>query len=214
MARCEDGGDDPVEAGDGAADEADDEADDGAGDGLAAFAATARIEDAIGARRRERWLRQQAGEEVSLLGTCWSLAEAGRAVAVTTRAGTSHRGRLRVVGDDFVALVDDQRREHVVPLAGLVTLRAASPGRSRQDGPAGRPLRSGARLAEALASLAGERPLVALTCDGRDGVLRGELLGAGADVVVVGAAEGPTQPRSAIYVRLSAVAELSLMASG
>jgi len=202
MARWEDG-DEPVEPG---------RADDG--DGLATFAAAARVEAAIGARRRERWLRQQAGEEVSLLGTCWSLAEAGRAVAVTTRAGTSHRGRLRVVGEDFVALEDGQRREHVLPLAGLATLRATTAGRSKQDGPAGRPLRSGARMAEALASLAGERPLVTLTCDGHGGVVRGELLAAGTDVVVIGAAEGSSPARSAVYVRLSAVAELSLMASG
>ena len=87
------------------------------------------------------------------------------------------------------------------------------PGGDR-DGPAGRPLRSGARMAEALASLAGERPLVTLTCDGHGGVVRGELLAAGTDVVVIGAAEGSSPARSAVYVRLSAVAELSLMASG
>ena len=80
---------------------------------LAAFASTARIEAAVGARRRERWLRQQACEDVSLLATCWSLAEAGRTVLVTTRAGTSRRGRLRVVGEDFVALEEEHGRQHL-----------------------------------------------------------------------------------------------------
>ena len=87
-------------------------------------------------------------------------------------------------------------------------------GRSKPDGPAGRPVRTGARLAEALASLAGERPLVAVACDGPADPVRGELLGAGADVAVIAPSGGDAETRSTVYVRLSSVAELSLMASG
>jgi hypothetical protein len=181
---------------------------------LVDFAATVRAESAVGARRRERWLRQQACEEVSLLAACWNLAEAGRTVLVTTRAATTRRGQLRLVGEDYVALADEQRREHLVPLAGIATLRAVSAGRSALDAPAGRPIRSGARLVEALASLAGERPLLSVTCEGRGGSVRGELIGAGTDVVVMGPPGGVPGMASAVYVRLSSVAELSLMASG
>src|SRR4051794_8034320 len=163
---------------------------------LVEFAATVRVESAVDARRRERWLRQQACEEVSLLATCWSLAEAGRTVLVTTRAGTSRRGRLRLVGDDYVALEDEQRRDHLVPLAGIATLGAVSAGRSALDAPAGRPGRSGARLIEALASLVGERPVLSVTCEGRGGTVRGELLAAGTDVVVMEPPGGDAGMRS------------------
>jgi hypothetical protein len=202
MARCDDDGRGPVDP-EPAARSSDRE--------LVEFAATVRVESAVGARRREGWLRQQACEEVSLLATCWNLAEADRTVLVTTRVATTRRGRLRLVGEDYVALEDEHRREHLVPLAGLATLRAVSAGRSTLDAPAGRPVRSGARLVEALASLAGERPLLSVTCEG-GGIVRGELLGAGTDVVVMGPPGGDR--RSAVYVRLSSVAELSLMASG
>jgi hypothetical protein len=183
-------------------------------DALAGFAAATRLDEAVRARRRERWLRQQASVETTFHGMCWSLAEAGRTVIVTTRSGRTRVGRLRVVGEDFISVREAGRQEHLLPLAAVNTL-AATPARwSGPDAPTGRPSRPGVRLSEALASLAGDRPLVSVVCEGRT-VLTGELTGAGPDVLVVDPGMGPSggqQP--AIYVRLSSVAELSLMASG
>jgi hypothetical protein len=184
-------------------------------DALAGFAAAARLDEAVSARRRERWLRQQASEETTFHGTCWSLAEAGRTVVVTTRSGRTRVGRLRVVGEDFVSLQDARRHEHLLPLASVNTLAATSTGWSGPDAPTGRPRRPGVRMSEALASLAGDRPLVQVTCEGRAAVLTGELTGAGSDVLVLDPGAGPNGgPQPAVYVRLSSVAELSLMASG
>ena len=181
---------------------------------LAGFASTTRIEAAVGARRRERWLRQQACEDVSLLAACWSLAEAGRTVLVTTRAGTSRRGRLGWSERTSSRWRRSTAGSTCFPLAGLATLRAATAGRSKPDGPAGGP----SAPAPAWRRRSPRWPVSDRSwrwrVTGRRDPVRGELLGAGADVAVVAPAGGEPTTRSAVYVRLSSVAELSLMASG
>jgi hypothetical protein len=193
-------------------------------DALARFAADVRAEGAVDARRRERWLRHQAAEEASLVATCWNLAEVGAVVSVTLRSGRARTGSLRVIGADFVVMVDPAGREHLMPLAAVTALgplgpegeRAGTAARERAEGePTGRPRRAGARLAEVLAALAGDRALVRLHADGLARPVVGELHSVGRDVLVVdGDARHGGDTPARLYVRLSSVAELSLMASG
>jgi hypothetical protein len=183
----------------------------GPGDDLSArlerWVAEARVDDAARQRTRERWLRQQAEEGGTLAGVLCDLGERGTAVAVRTRAGRQHQGRIRAVGDDFVAVSPDPDRSGPV----FVALDAVSSVRV-MPGPGSAPtgdraVRTGLRLSEVLAGLAAEREralIVAL--DGEDAVA-GSLRSVGRDVVVV-RLDGP-EPATA-YVPIAAVAELVL----
>jgi hypothetical protein len=183
----------------------------GPGDDLSArlerWAAEARVDDAARQRTRERWLRQQAEEGGTLAGVLCDLGERGTAVAVRTRAGRQHQGRIRAVGDDFVAVSPDPDRSGpaFVALDAVSSVRVTPGPGSAPTGD--RPVRTGLRLSEVLAGLAAEREralIVAL--DGEDAVA-GSLRSVGRDVVVV-RLHGP-EPATA-YVPIAAVAELVL----
>jgi hypothetical protein len=174
---------------------------------LARFAATTRVGAAVRARSRERWLRQQVLESTTVAGACWSLAEAGRPLAVTTVGGRTHQGVVRSLGEDFVSLVVASGQEVLVPLAMVAVL---VPG--RDDMPTGRPVRPGTSLVEAVAHLAAERPQVAVWCSGADAPVVGELWGTSAEVAMIIPTHGERE--RVAYVRLSAVVELSVSASG
>jgi hypothetical protein len=171
------------------------------------FAALSRSGEAVRNRSREHWLRQQVLEATSLAGACRSLAEAGQPLALTTVGGRTHHGRARSMGQDFVSLVVAGGREVVLP-PGMVAV--LEPG--RPDGPTGRPATTGATLAEAVAHLAVDRPPVSVWCLGATTPVVGELLGSSAELAVIGPRRG--EARSVAYVRLSAVVELSVSASG
>jgi hypothetical protein len=173
---------------------------------LARFAAEARVGEAVRARSRERWMRQQATGATTVAGVCWSLAEAGQPLMVTTVAGRSHQGLVRSLGGDFVGLAGRNGSETLVPFAMVASI---APGRGAC--PTGRPVRAGVRLCDALADLAGERPLVRIWCLGGNGAIGGELVGASDELVLV-RTEPPRHP--VIYVRLASLCELSLTASG
>ena len=112
------------------------------------------------------------------------------------------------MGDDFVGLVVAGGRELVLPLGGLAALE---PG--RPEGPTGRPPAAvGTTFAEAVAHLAADRPLVSVWCLGGTTPVVGELLGASAELAMVGPRRG--ERRAVSYVRLSAVVEVSVNASG
>ena len=64
---------------------------------LERWAAEARVDDAARQRTRERWLLQQAEEGGRMAGVLCDLGERGTAVAVRTRAGRQHRGRVGAV---------------------------------------------------------------------------------------------------------------------
>lgn len=170
-------------------------------DGVERFVADARIDEAARARGRERWLRQRAAEGATLEGVCRDLAERGEVVLVTTAAGTAHRGRIEVLGDDFLA-VRAAGAAVLVPFEGLGTIEVydmAEPGE--------RFVRRGLTLAEVLSELAQERPTVRLRCRGGDAVV-GELRHSGHDVAAV---RTSASGRRTVYVRLSSLAELSVL---
>ncbi len=157
-----------------------------------------RVDAAASARAREWWLRQAADEEASLAGILVDLAERGEDVVVRTIAGRAHRGRVRAVGEDFVALATG---------AGDVLVRHDAVTSLR---PEGTPVRGSDRaealaltLAEALAVVAEDRPHVLVV--GRDGTAAaGELRSMGRDVLVLHQPEA----QGTVYLPVAAVAEV------
>jgi hypothetical protein len=180
---------------------------------LAAFArwsADQRWGEAVSARSRERWLRQQEAEAATLSGTLVDLAEQGAEVTLVL-GGRRLAGRLVGVGPDLCVLEDDRGSSSLVSLwrLGAVLPAGGLEGREGAGLPAGglggrvgtvvpagglggRPVAAGGdrdpalqlRFADALAALAAETLPVRLLLDGGD-VLAGDLVGVGADVVTL-----------------------------
>lgn len=178
-------------------------------DGLARLAAEARVDEAVRARARERWLRRQAEEERTLAGVLADLAESGTAAEVRTVApGVAFAGVVRSVGADVVALAaagspggssGGSPGEVFVPLPAVASVRTRA-GAAEVLGD--RRPRGATRLAEVLADLAAEREHVrVVTCDG--GAAAGTLRSVGEDVIVV-ASEG--ERPAVAYVVVAAIA--------
>jgi hypothetical protein len=174
---------------------------------LERWAGEARVDDAARQRSRERWLRQAAEEGATLAGVLADLGERGTPVAVRTSRGRQHRGRVRTLGVDFVALTTVAVGDVLVALPAVASVRTR-PGDApatgdRGDRAAGRDL----RLADVLAGLAADRErALVVSLDGGDAVA-GELRAMGRDVLVV-RVEG--EAPSVAYLPLSAVGEVVL----
>ena len=175
---------------------------------LERWAAEARVDDAARQRTRERWLLQQAEEGGRLAGVLCDLAEQGAALAVRTRAGRQHQGRIRAVGDDFVAVDPGAPGGSAAVFVALGALSSVRVTPGSAAAPTGdRSARTGLRLAEVLAGLAAERERVLIVAhDGEDAVA-GSLRSVGLDVAVV-RLDGP-EPTT-VYVPISAITELTL----
>jgi hypothetical protein len=175
---------------------------------LERWAAEARVDDAARQRTRERWLLQQAEEGGRLAGVLCDLAEQGTAVAVRTRAGRQHRGRIRAVGDDFVAVDPGPPGQSTVVFVALGALSSVRVMPGSVAAPTGdRSVQTGLRLAEVLAGLAAERERVLIVAlDGEDAVA-GSLRSVGLDVAVV-RLDGPDP--ATVYVPIPAITELTL----
>ena len=149
---------------------------------FARWAADQRVADAAGARSRERWLRQQAAESATLVGTLVDLAERRADVAVIIGSRTV-TGRVTGVGQDGLVLAELSGAATLVALAHVAALRVAGrrPGTGEATG--GRP--AGAwRVVDALAVLAAERSPVRLGVRGGD-TLTGTLASVGEDVMTL-----------------------------
>jgi hypothetical protein len=187
---------------------------------LERWAAEVRVDHAARQRTQERWLRRQAAEEASLAGVLADLAERGEPVVVRTRAGRQHRGVVRAVGADFLALAAgdaaagaaagagagaSRAADVLVALAAVASLRTG-PGPAPATGDRPAAAGGGLRLADVLAGLAAERDRVVIaSLDGRDAVA-GEIRAVGADVAVVRLEGGG----GTAYVPLGAVAEVTV----
>jgi hypothetical protein len=177
------------------------------GEGLAAridrWAADARVDEAARRRTRERWLRQQAEEEGSLVGVLADVAERGAPASVHVRSGRQHRGEVWALGRDFVA-VRSAAADVIIALTALTSVRTR-PGEAPTVGD--RRIATSLRLGDVLAELAAERATALLVVgDGHDAVA-GTLRSVGHDVVVVRLAGDPA---GTAYVPLDAVAEVVL----
>ena len=177
---------------------------------LERWAADARIDEAARRRARERWLEQQAREEATLLGILADLAERGTVVSLQLRSGGPRRGRVRLIGADFVALapVGDaggRSGEVLVALHDVVAV-ATRPGEPVSVGD--RSVRSRLTLTEVVIGLAGDRERALLVLTGSDDVVRGTLWSVGQDVVVV-RLDGEAIPAT-MYVALDAISQLAI----
>ena len=171
---------------------------------LSAWAATARVDEAVQARAREAFLRRTAGEGATFAGILLDLAERGGAVVVTVAGGRRHRGLLRVVGADFLVLVTDQGSQVLVARGGVVSVR---PDARASPVSGDRPLALAAGTAEVLAMLAEDRPRVLVVVAGDGEGVAGELRAVGQDVLVL-RLDGSDRPTA--YVPTANLVELTV----
>jgi hypothetical protein len=187
---------------------------DGGLEGLERWAADARAREAAGARVRERWLRAQAEEGASLAGLLLALAERRQVVLVTTTAAVAHRGAVRGVGVDFLAVEAPSGTTTLVALAAVATVRVLEPDRrgspaaARGDATGDNRTALGVRLVDVLAQAAGQRPRVSAQ-SGTLSVL-GDLRAVGDDVLTL-RADGSA---GLVYVSLASLSTVSFLASG
>jgi small nuclear ribonucleoprotein (snRNP)-like protein len=167
---------------------------------LERWAAEARVDEAARLRARERWLRRQAEEESTLAGVLADLLEAGRPVTVHTRSGRRHRGTVRAVGADFVA-VGATPGPALVALGAVASLRT-HPGEGAVLGD--REVAASLRLSDVVAGLAEDRERVVLVTSDGD-ALAGVLVSVGRDVVLL---RGGGDPPATCYVPLAALHEV------
>lgn len=169
---------------------------------LERWAVEARVDD--GARRRidERWLLQQAEEEGTFAGALADLAERRVPVAVHTRAGSRHFGRIDVVGVDFFGVRSASGSEALIAVEVVSSLRTR-PGEPRTLGD--RTVSTHLSLAEVLARLAGDRERVMVVHE-KDQTVSGTLQSVGDDVVVLRLDGGG--PHGIAYLPVRAVAEV------
>jgi hypothetical protein len=188
----------------------------GIGARLERWAADARVEMAARRRARERWLRQQAQEEANFAGVLLDLGEKGVEVALHTRAGRVHRGRVGVVGADFVGLLPPRGAlgapagggagEVLVALDGVSSVRLGAGDRPVTGD---RVVASRLSLAEVITGLAAEREKIVLVLADRGETVAGTLQSVGQDVVVVRLDEGSSPARaSTAYVLTATIAEV------
>ena len=171
---------------------------------LAAFVAHARADSAAAARSREGFLRRTAPEDATFTGVLLDLAERGEPVLVAGAGGRRHRGVVRAVGADFVALRTPEGRHILLAHRGIASLR---PEGRATEATGDRPLELPLGLAEALAVVAEDRPRVLVVTVAGDEGLAGELGAVGRDVLTV-RLDGTDRP--AVYVPTANLAEVSL----
>ncbi len=150
---------------------------------LAGWVADSRAEQAAAARSRERWLRQQAEEAATWLGTLVDLAERGAPVRLELTSGTFASGTLVGIGRDMCLVAADNRRPATLVALAHVLAAKATPSAPPVAAGDRRPV-LGLDLAGALGTLAAERETVRLGLTNRGEVV-GQLLGAGSDVLTL-----------------------------
>lgn len=156
-------------------------------------------DEAARSRSRERSLRQQADEDITLVDVLAAMAERAGTASMTTDGGRTVTGVVLGVGADFVALTTSRGRVTLVALDHLATVGTREPTRPSGDR---RSAETGPRLAWALASLIGEDVAVWAGAASAQGLL--ELVGA--DVVGVHRGTGA----DVVYLPLVSVSEVSM----
>jgi len=166
--------------------------------------ADAQVEGSAGARAQEHWLRAAAEADATFVGVLADLAERASGVAISTRGGRRHHGRIEVIGADFVALLLPAGREVLLTLESVTAVRTAPLVEATVGEQV---LTTTFRLAEVLGELAAERSRVLLVPADGDGAVAGELRAVGRDVVTV---RSDGDPPGIAYVPLAAIAEVAL----
>lgn len=178
-----------------------------AGSGLDAWIAELRADEVVRRRARTSWLRRQAGESATLVGTLAALCQSGAHVVVETCHGRRHRGTLRLVGDDVCAVRADNGGHVVLALDAVGAIKVNDATVSTVDD---RPIGHAASMHEVLVALAGERPPVSVVARGSAEPLHGVLEVVGRDVAAVRLEGAP----GVAYLPLTSLAEVSVFESG
>lgn len=167
-----------------------------------------RSDAAVQTRRREQWLRRQAAEDATVAGVLVDYAEHGSVLAVTTRSGNRHVGRVRGAGALLVTL-DVTGARVVIEVDEIDTFRALSTGERHALAPTGHRSRTETTtMSEVLAQAADERPEVTLITRSGE-VVSGTLMAVGRDVVML----RPPAESALVYLPLASVSEALLPAS-
>jgi hypothetical protein len=169
---------------------------------LDAWLADARVEQSADARAREHWLREAADADATFSGVLLDLAERGVALALATVAGRRHRGVVRVIGADFVALRAGAGHEVLVAMRAIASVRT---GDAAGTTAGERVVTTELRLADVLGELAVDRARVRIFVLDASEAVSGDLRSVGQDVVTV---RTDGEPRGTAYVRTEAVAEV------
>ena len=163
---------------------------------LQRFTDEQRRADAADARRREHWLRHQAGEEGTFAGVLVDLAERNRLLAVQTRAGRTLRGAVRTLGTDFVGLSGVAGDSTLIPLTAVTSVR---PEPDSIESLGDRTVTVAASFDLTIAELAADRRRVSVHTTGGDHHA-GLLWGVGRDLLVL-----RTDDAGSVYLRLAAL---------
>lgn len=139
-------------------------------------------------RIRERWLRLQATESATLVGSLLDLAEAGIAVSIWLAGDRRFDGFLVGLGADVAVLAD--RGDHTLVRLDAVRVVRPRPGQSPRVASGDRTAALDLRLVELLAQVADGEPSVTVGFVSGETVT-GTLLTVGADVLTIRLAPGP-----------------------
>ncbi len=176
-------------------------------DSFQEFVDVGRADEALRTRRRTQWLRQQAEEDATFLGTLTDLAERGGVVTLRTASGRAHQGVMIAVGHDYCA-VRTVRGQMVYLALDAVDLVRPEPGIRHDAATGDRDALHDRTLLEVLARVVGDRPRVALVTRRGEQAVAGQLRAVGQDVVTV-RLDG--DERGVAYVRVGALTELTLL---
>ncbi len=143
----------------------------------------ARRAEAVDARGRQRWLRDQARESATFASALIDLAEARRTVVVETTAGRQHVGRVRAVGLDYCLVETTTCRLAAVVLDAVASVRTPGP-----DWPApttDRRLQRHSSFHALLAELVADQQRASVGLGAQAATVTGRLWSLGADVLTV-----------------------------
>lgn len=169
---------------------------------LETWVADARVDEAARQRSRERWMRDVAEQEATLLGVLLDLAERWASVAVTA-SGHRLNGVVTATGADFVAVRQATGSEVLLALGAISQVRA---GRGGDPAVGDRMVTSELLLVDVLTQLAADRERVRLVT--RDGeAITGVLRNVGHDVAVL---RSDGDPPATSYIPARAITEVTL----
>jgi hypothetical protein len=163
----------------------------------------ARADEAVQARIRERWLRQQAGEDATFARLLGDLARRALPVRLLTTGGRAHQGTVASVGADFCTVLTPGGAEVLVRLTAVGMVRPQDAVRHELAPPAGED-EAGAEqtFVHVLARAAEDRPRVHVVV-GASEVISGELERVGSDVATLRLDDGQRA-----HLALAAVTEV------
>ncbi len=159
--------------------------------------------DAVGARQRRYWGRQEDRETTTLVGLLVNLAEWGGEISLDVDGARRFVGALCGVGADVAMLRGRDGRALVISLDYVSLVRPQASDRKEHTGD--RPATLSAVFHEVLAELSADRPSVAIHL-GHGEPVQGRLQWCGVDVCCLHSGT-PTQ---SVYVPLMAIAAVAV----